>query len=299
MLIRRAFTLIELLVVIAIIAILAAILFPIFVSAKAAANRAASLSNFKQLGSSMAMYTIDSDDVLPSAYAYIKGDQQPRFWFNYGFSFPAGCFAPPSFFDREEDSVAWANAIQPYNKNFEIYGLKDGVNRRFNLTPNPQLAPQFINPVMNGLLHQLSTTTIASPSALPLLWQPFGRKQDLGYGMSNPRLNCSFAATTCRFQPGAMPSGNSGSVGSAFQYDLNFSTWTYGEGSLILRADTSVKFRIFGRGRDSGVDSTPYAGLDARGFYRVANSTTPLCSFPGESVSYHCAFRPDNEFVAP
>ena len=55
---RAAFTLIELLVVIAIIAILAAILFPVFAQAKEAAKKTAILSNVKQLGTSFAMYII-------------------------------------------------------------------------------------------------------------------------------------------------------------------------------------------------------------------------------------------------
>jgi len=59
---RRAFTLIELLVVIAIIAILAAILFPVFAQAKAAAKRTSELSNFKQLALANLLYAGDSDD---------------------------------------------------------------------------------------------------------------------------------------------------------------------------------------------------------------------------------------------
>jgi len=59
---RKAFTLIELLVVIAIIAILAAILFPVFAQAKMSAKRAADLSNNKQLGLGMLMYANDYDD---------------------------------------------------------------------------------------------------------------------------------------------------------------------------------------------------------------------------------------------
>jgi len=59
---NRAFTLIELLVVIAIIAILAAILFPVFAQAKAAAKQVAGLSNLKQLGLAQQMYYNDYDD---------------------------------------------------------------------------------------------------------------------------------------------------------------------------------------------------------------------------------------------
>lgn len=65
-LMRRAFTLIELLVVIAIIAILAAILFPVFAQAKAAAKKTAALSNVKQMGVGLQMYNADNDDGYPT-----------------------------------------------------------------------------------------------------------------------------------------------------------------------------------------------------------------------------------------
>ena len=62
---KKAFTLIELLVVIAIIAILAAILFPVFAQAKLAAKKTQSLSNVKQQALGIMMYAGDADDVLP------------------------------------------------------------------------------------------------------------------------------------------------------------------------------------------------------------------------------------------
>jgi len=65
---KRAFTLIELLVVIAIIAILAAILFPVFAQAKLAAKKTAALSNVKQLGLAVMMYITDYDDLYPLAF---------------------------------------------------------------------------------------------------------------------------------------------------------------------------------------------------------------------------------------
>lgn len=66
---RKAFTLIELLVVIAIIAILAAILFPVFAQAKDAAKKTQSISNMKQFGTAIMMYAADYDDMLSqSAY---------------------------------------------------------------------------------------------------------------------------------------------------------------------------------------------------------------------------------------
>ena len=62
----RGFTLIELLVVIAIIAILAAILFPVFARAREKARQASCLSNLKQLGLATLMYTQDNDETLPA-----------------------------------------------------------------------------------------------------------------------------------------------------------------------------------------------------------------------------------------
>ena len=62
---KRGFTLIELLVVIAIIAILAAILFPVFAQARAKARQSACLSNMKQLGTGLTMYAQDWDETLP------------------------------------------------------------------------------------------------------------------------------------------------------------------------------------------------------------------------------------------
>lgn len=76
---HRGFTLIELLVVIAIIAILAAILFPVFAQAREKARAASCQSNLKQMGLCMAMYATDYDGYPVPVYQY-WADGVPHFW---------------------------------------------------------------------------------------------------------------------------------------------------------------------------------------------------------------------------
>lgn len=77
---KKAFTLIELLVVIAIIAILAAILFPVFAKAKTAAKKTADLSNTKQLGIGLNIYINDYDDMLPPSNHRIEPSPVEVHW---------------------------------------------------------------------------------------------------------------------------------------------------------------------------------------------------------------------------
>jgi prepilin-type N-terminal cleavage/methylation domain-containing protein len=99
---KRAFTLIELLVVIAIIAILAAILFPVFAQAKASAKGAASLSNDKQLALSQIMYAADADDM---AVPYMYWDDSNTAVVRFG-----GLLYTP-----------WTALLVPYMKNTDIF----------------------------------------------------------------------------------------------------------------------------------------------------------------------------------
>src|SRR6266849_9031003 len=97
------FTLIELLVVIAIIAILAAILFPVFAQAREKGRQTACLSNCKQLGLALMMYTSDYDDTLPPCKI---GNTPP---YRHGCaSTGEGYPLWPAF---------WQDAVQPYAKN--------------------------------------------------------------------------------------------------------------------------------------------------------------------------------------
>lgn len=81
----RAFTLIELLVVIAIIAILAAILFPVFAQAKVTAKGMVCLSNMRQIGYAMQMYVQDNDNTWfpASMYQPMPGFRPQQIWIGY------------------------------------------------------------------------------------------------------------------------------------------------------------------------------------------------------------------------
>src|SRR5580700_9880381 len=82
---RAGFTLIELLVVIAIIAILAAILFPVFAQAKNAARGAACISNMRQIGLASMLYVGDNDDTWYPAekYSPMNGFAPQQVWIGF------------------------------------------------------------------------------------------------------------------------------------------------------------------------------------------------------------------------
>jgi prepilin-type N-terminal cleavage/methylation domain-containing protein/prepilin-type processing-associated H-X9-DG protein len=105
---KKAFTLIELLVVIAIIAILAAILFPVFASAKEAAKKTVCLSNVKQIALGVYMYTNDYDDT------YMQTS-----WENDAAGGYPGTYNPQNPLGTYQ--VHWTYNIQPYIKNWNIF----------------------------------------------------------------------------------------------------------------------------------------------------------------------------------
>lgn len=107
---RRGFTLIELLVVIAIIAILAAILFPVFASAREKARQTSCLSNEKQMGNALMMYAQDSDGGFPAwdEYLAITG--------NCGTAATKPLGPCPATIAPESPSSMWDAKLVPYVK---------------------------------------------------------------------------------------------------------------------------------------------------------------------------------------
>lgn len=119
---RKAFTLIELLVVIAIIAILAAILFPVFAQAKEAAKKSACISNLNQLGKATMMYLSDWDGSY-YPHRFNCKDSGGNFAVCGQYSDGNGGLLPPAqkFSGGSEDRYYWMFMLQPYTKNYDVF----------------------------------------------------------------------------------------------------------------------------------------------------------------------------------
>ena len=128
---RKAFTLIELLVVIAIIAILAAILFPVFAQAKAAAKKTACLSNEKQLGTATYLYLSDNEDALYHHHEQWVLDDGTLV--NDLPTNVSGCLG--GGFGNSQAEKPWAIFFQPYMKNRQLlFCPEDGSTKSQHLT---------------------------------------------------------------------------------------------------------------------------------------------------------------------
>jgi len=129
---KKAFTLIELLVVIAIIAILAAILFPVFAQAKNAAKNTTCVSNLKQIGLAAQMYLGDNDDVM------IQGDDYAEWVWLFRFA-PYIKGTPPDFRSGKSNIFYCPNAPgdQPQYLAENRYDdlIAWGMDKEWKLTP--------------------------------------------------------------------------------------------------------------------------------------------------------------------
>lgn len=152
---RRAFTLIELLVVIAIIAILAAILFPVFASAKEAAKKTACASNLKQIGVAVTIYQADFDDGFPNT-------GESNLWAGRRFRWPIMPYLAIAL--KQDGSPLKANGASAL-----LYCPSDGTKTTFDST-SYAYAAAFYRPysVLKTLnLQQLNSGTgcVATPDA--------------------------------------------------------------------------------------------------------------------------------------
>jgi len=201
----KGFTLIELLVVIAIIAILAAILFPVFAQARAKARQTTCLNNMRQLGTGLMMYAQDWDETLP-LNDYIGNGLGPL----------------PGWRDpRAGDS--WCSGIYPYVKNSQIYTCPEAYVYSEN---NPWRSPEkdedgVVSYLMNYVTRGQTLAAIPASAALVFLHEGDRR----------------WRACHCRPEPERLT--------SRFYVEINhdFYDTRHQEGTNLLFCDGHAKWR--------------------------------------------------------
>lgn len=155
---KNGFTLIELLVVIAIIAILAAILFPVFAKARAKARQATCLSNLKQIGTALAMYRSDYDEVNCKYRFCAHPDPQPTAFYP-----PDVWWAPydPSVPPDGTPGPNWnSGLLQPYVKNVQI----------FKCPEDPKWQVGYAMSYINGGPMGREDAFVTEPAARTVVW---------------------------------------------------------------------------------------------------------------------------------
>jgi type II secretory pathway pseudopilin PulG len=272
--------LIELLVVIAIIAILAAILFPVFAQAREKARQTTCTSNAKQWGLAFMQYINDYDETFPLSFGLQTPGAPANIW-QFGHLVPPDWSraqgAQTGHFRGVSSLVHWANTVHTYIKNYGLYGCPSGAEVRFPPLEsagdynNPPKAPTPISYSMNGLLHGYSQAGIARPSQLPLLWEGRGKARSMGVIVSNPILRCDpNNPRPCRYFSctNGVPSGDNPYPISAM-FVLQGTMWIHNQGALFVMSDGHAKWRRLGAQlapNNTDPRTDPYTGYDANGF---------------------------------
>ena len=219
---NSAFTLIELLVVIAIIAILAAILFPVFARARENARRSSCASNLKQIGLGLAQYTQDYDETMP-------------------YQFPGGSAVVTDFMDPNQP-VNFHRAIYPYVKSIQVYSCpstQEGTGNGAPVPAEPNKPESRTSYLGNGVIYGRSIAVIPNVSEIVMLHEFY--QQD-GRSITRP------------YSPGAangQPVPTTGwrwwmytTATSPANYDsTNTYNYLHFEGGNLLFCDGHVKFR--------------------------------------------------------
>jgi prepilin-type N-terminal cleavage/methylation domain-containing protein/prepilin-type processing-associated H-X9-DG protein len=202
---RPGFTLIELLVVIAIIAILAAILFPVFAQARAKARAASCLANMRQIGSALAMYAQDYDETLPYQDPLARTVDN-NVW---GVEF----YADPT---HSAWRTNWIHALYPYTKNWTFFHCNIKTDNR------PAVGNSDTNYMLNGVVNARALAAIPAPA--DIIWCHENNQRER-VAWIRPRLD-----------PNSTTSWGAWLLGPTYDF-------THNEGGTLLFCDGHAKWR--------------------------------------------------------
>jgi len=235
---RRGFTLIELLVVIAIIAILAAILFPVFARAREKARQSSCQSNLKQIGLAYAMYAQDYDERLPRGSGYIA---------------PGTAADPPGTNTIAGLYGEWYITLAPYIKNTQIFNCPSSPYSDVNsggVNSGPSWPGYGVGYTRNLWLSALALANIVEPACVIQLMD----------GRNNyARWQCPAHLAGWPTYTGKMTDGS----------ETNYA-WSYNrhnDGCNYLFCDGHVKWAKFGPITSNSPPANPSAYFDYRGYH--------------------------------
>ena len=217
----RGFTLIELLVVIAIIAILAAILFPVFAQARAKARQTACLSNMKQIGTGLYMYAQDYDESL--AGNHLNADP--------GYNQTLG-FMQPNTAGNVYTYRNWARDTQPYIKNLQVLICPQAIARSSVNGGNPPYN-ELVNVagggntsyLLNGIASSKSLAAIPNPSDIIFVHE------------------LKAFTRTAQDRPRIVVDANGNATNKAMQFNHYLYDNQHNQGGNLLFCDSHAKFQ--------------------------------------------------------
>ncbi len=282
--------------VIAIIAILAAILFPVFAQAKEAAKKTQSLSNAKQMGTSFSIYTSDYDDVYPLGAVYFGTTYYAQFLYPYPEGWIPG-WDGGSAAVKNWNAAHWSTAVIPYTKNTEITSTGGGRETRIasdNIT-NPLKSPGLWNLGFNGLLSSYSATGVDNPSLVTLAWSANGNVNVRGRALTSPYLGCANGDVNCRFNPAGAPNtgGSYSRMGGGWGANDTIAAHNGNQG-IFVYSDThakSVRYSMNVGSVNTNVYE-PCSEFTQSGFCSYSRYCT--LGDPNDLSAYNlCYFRPD------